>query len=183
MDARQEIVIDQPLPDGECWIRVVTNTDHITPSRTVHYQAFKGKAFAASDPGKSWAHELSGRVVSRAGSAAEIVADGERRVENARENLRRANKPVPSKISFVGVMCARATQLRAFPEGKVRTDVLFTPIIEPAFGEDPAHSDVVTYNTNEDADIDSVRNWLMKTVRVIETNDIAGKIESLTGRT
>jgi hypothetical protein len=161
---------DHPIPDQECWFRILTNTDHVTSSGTLHYQALKGTQFSQSH-GKPWAHELSGLVVSLMGGIPDIERRGESRIASIHNNLTAQGKKIPSKIHFIGVASAGATELRAIPSGLPQTDVVYTPI------NDPAHADVVTYQTT-DATLDPVRNWLLTVLRVTPSTNLALLVSS-----
>jgi hypothetical protein len=155
------------LADDACWFRSLTNADYITRDGTVHYQAIKGTAFRQSD-GRPWAHELSGRLGQLVDDA---VADGRAAVEATRTARANAGHPVPSKLKFVGIAAATASELRAATEVTYRLDVVYTPLLE-----DKAHSDFVTYGTLADEDLIPARYHLIRILRVIEPDDIRTRL-------
>jgi hypothetical protein len=157
-------IVDQPLPDGECWFRCLTNKDHVTSMGTVHYQALKGSQFSLSQ-GKNWTHELSGSVVSLMGSVPEIEAQTHALIADIHRKFVERGQKIPSKIQFVGVASATADELRATAPSLARTDVIYTPI------EHSAHADVVTYQTTDET-LDPVRHWLKTILRVTYATDL-----------
>jgi len=157
---------DRPLPDDACWFRFVTNSDHITRDQTLHYQALKGAQFSPSDPGKPRQHELSGAVVGKPDSADQIRARGEARLRSIRDGYAKRGQQTPSKIRFMGVACAAASKLRFELDGVV-TNTAYTP--EQA---NPAHSDIITFNSTTDASIDPVRHRLIKILRIVVPTNI-----------
>ena len=159
---------DGPVAGNECWFRVVTNEDHITRDRTLHYQALKGKQFCPS-LGKKWSHELSGRIVSLAGDKASIERQARSFIQDVR-NRYQANNPgkkVPDKFIFAGVACRRVADLRSPSLRRLTSDVVYTP--EPA---DCAHSDIVLYGAKQDADVNPIRDWLRGALRVITPSQL-----------
>ena len=169
MQASSGLVPDNPIPDCECWYRLLTNRDHVTRDKTVHYQALKRGAFQLPEQDRPWARELSGRLSSL---VADICAEAEVEVERIRRLFVERGQKVPSKICFAGVACSAGYELRTTIE-VVRTDVVYSPS-----STDDAHSDVITYQTVSDEDLDPVRNWLMKTLRVVKPQDIDVQISS-----
>lgn len=153
---------DQPVPDQECWFRVVTNKTHLKRSGGLHHSALKGSGAFSTSNNKPWNHELSGRLVSVAGSAAEIAQHADSFVSVIRTAIAQKGKPVPGNIAFAGVACATAIELRSAQLSRIRTDVVFTP--NP---DDSAHSDFVTFGTTDDQSLEPVRVWLQKVLRVI----------------
>lgn len=164
-------VPNEPVVDGECWFRVLTNTDYVTSDNTVHYQALKKSAFRESD-GKPWSHEMSGRLVALAGKVDDIVAHAESRAQQIRERLTAQGKPVPRKIGFVGVACATVREICDQSECLTPRNVVYTPL-----ADDSAHSDLVTFQTTSDEELDPVRNWLMAGLRVVRGTDVVRLIE------
>ena len=162
-------IVDQPLQDGECWFRCLTNKDHVTSAGTVHYQALKG-AFSTSAE-KTWAHELSGSVGSLMGGVSQIEIFARTRIAGIRKNFLERGQIIPSKIQFVGVASATAAELRATVPDRAKTDVIYTPL------EHPAHADVVTYQTTNDT-LDPVRYWLMTILRVTYATNLSLLISS-----
>lgn len=154
------LVADAPLPDGECWFRPIVNTGHITRDKTIHGSSFN---FSAADPGKPWAIELSGCVVSLHQDAAEIISRGETRAELAQRGFIARQQKVPSKIVFCGFACAKSERLRT-NLGTIMTDVFYTPMVS-----NTAHSDFVVVNGNDDTE---VRSWLVRRLRVLGPNDV-----------
>jgi hypothetical protein len=150
------------LPDEECWIRVLTNTDHRTKDGTVHQQAFKGKTAILACVGKAYSHEVSGRAASE---AVDIGAEAEAVIQRIRDKFADAGMALPSKIQFAGVACARAASLRR-ASSEFQSDTVFTP--KP---DDPAHSDFVTIGTT-DGDIDRIRACLIQRLKVVPAADL-----------
>jgi hypothetical protein len=169
MQVSPELVADAPIPGSECWYRRLTNRDHVTRDGTVHYQALKGKQFRRPE-NKPWTHELSGGLRSR---TPDICAEAEAEIERIRQNYVQQGRQCPSKICFMGVACATASELRAADLDPIVTDVVYSPL--PMNG---AHSNFITYETDSDEDLDPVRHWLMKTLRVIEPQDVEVQITS-----
>jgi hypothetical protein len=161
--------VDQPLPDGECWFRCLTNTDHVTSAGTVHNQALKG-AFSPSQ-GKKWAHELSGSVVSLMGGIPQIETHAHARIAEIRKKYIARGQTIPSKIQFAGVASATTGELRATVPDRALTDVIYTPL------EHPAHADVVTYQTTTET-LDPVRHWLTRILRVTSATNLSLLISS-----
>lgn len=157
------LVRDEAVPDPECWYRVLTNKDHVTRDNTIHFQALKTTAFSVTKQ-KAWTHELSGRLVRLAG---DIVTEAEDRLTRIRKAYVDRGQSVPSKIAFVGVGFATAQELRA-PDGcSVQREVVYTPLLE-----DSAHSDFVTFDTHTDSEVDPVRYWLIKVLRVVSPQNL-----------
>jgi hypothetical protein len=156
------------VPDDECWFRILTNTDHVTSSNTVHYQALKKAAFKPSVD-KPWSHEFSGRLASLAGCSDGIVESAEQRVAATRQRFSDNGKPVPSKIVFCGLAVAMAAELRDC--STVKTDVVYTPL-----DDDGAHSDFVTFYTTTDEEVEPARKLLMDTLRVIQPSEVATRL-------
>ena len=159
------LAIDKPLLDASCWYRFLTNTDHVTKDRTVHYQALKGAQFTSST-GKPWDHELSGAVVGAPDSAEQIRVSGEAKVEAARQKFVARGAKVPSKIQFAGIAHAEGIELRNTIEG-IRTDTAYTPLTD-----NRSHSDFVTFHSTSDFSLDPVRYWLIKTLQVISPSEV-----------
>jgi hypothetical protein len=164
------LVVEAPVPGGECWFRVITNEDHITKDRTLHYQALKGKQFWPSS-GKEWSHELSGRIVSLAGDLKTIEADARAFAQQIRDKYPATKKP--TKLTFVGVACRRVADLQSSSLDRLKTDVVYTPE-----GADCAHSDIVVYGAQEDASLDPIRYWLMATFRIISPSQLSLLVSS-----
>lgn len=163
--------VDQPLPDGECWFRCLTNKDHVTSAGTVHNQALKG-AFSPSH-GKKWAHELSGSVVSLMGGVPQIEANAHAHIAEIREKYIERGQTIPSKIQFAGVASATTEELRATVPNRARTDVIYTPL-----EHHPAHADVVTYQTTSETTLDPVRFWLVTILRVTSATKLSLLVSS-----
>ena len=163
---------DKPLHDDACWFRTLTNEDHLTRDGTLHYQALKGTQFGPADPGLPWDHELSGRALCLAGDLSEIEADGEARIEAIKSKYAASGKRLPSKIKFVAVASATAIEVR-HDFGVVKSDTAYTPN-----GSDDAHSDLVTFGTSSDADVDEVRFWLQTKLRITKANNLQILISS-----
>jgi hypothetical protein len=165
-------IVDQPLPDGECWFRCLTNMDHVTSAGTVHHAALKGKGAFSPSQGKKWAHELSGSVVSLMGGVSQIETNAHARIAEIRKKLMDEGKPVPRAIQFAGIASATAAELRATALDRARTDVVYTPL-----DHNPAHADVVTYQTTSDT-LDPVRDWLMTILRVTYATNLSLLVSS-----
>jgi hypothetical protein len=163
--------VDKPLHDEACWFRFLTNADHITSDKTLHYQALKGAQFSLATA-KPWQHELSGVVAEIVGSADQIRERGEARLKLIHANLAANGKRAPSKIRFVGVACAKASKLR-IRIGSIDADTAYTPESENA-----AHSDLVTFSSSTDESIEPIRHWLMKTLRIVLPSEIEGMVEN-----
>ena len=169
MQAPPGLIPDAPVPGCECWYRLLTNTDYVTREGTVHYQALKGKVFKAPQERKPWAHELSGQLAS----LADIRNEAEVAVQRIHEGYIQRGQTIPSKMLFTGVACALARELRTVIADIRPTDIVYSPL-----PTDRAHSNFVTYQTASDEDLDPVRHWLMKTLRVIKPQDIEVRIAS-----
>lgn len=163
---------DESVPDAACWFRVLTNADHVTSDGTLHYQALKKRAFSHASEAKGWAHELSGRLTCLAGDPTAIASEAATLIRHIHQRFIDRGDPVPSKIGFVGVACARAKEIRE-PNCEVGTDVVYTP--KP---QDQAHSDVVTFETEGDADLEPLRLMLKEVLRVVAADEIEGLVTS-----
>jgi hypothetical protein len=141
----------------------------VTSAGTVHYQALKG-AFSSSH-GKTWAHELSGSVVSLMGSVPEIEAQAHAHIASIHKKFAERGKIIPSKIQFVGVASATTDELRVTAPDRAVIDVIYTPC------EHPAHADVVTYQTTDET-LEPVRHWLKTILRVTSATDLSLLISS-----
>jgi hypothetical protein len=161
-----------PVSRDECWYTVLTNTDYVTTDGTLHYQAVKGKPFKAA-ANKSWTHELSGRLVSLAGDAAAIADDARNRLANVRQGYLDRGETIPSKMIVVGVACARVAEITTTPANVPRIEVIYTPQVQ-----DTAHSDIVTYKTVTNDDLDPVRFWLRQRLRIVRGPDFQNLIAS-----
>ena len=165
--------VDQPLPDGECWFRCLTNKDHVTSAGTVHHAALKGKGAFSPSQGKKWAHELSGSVVSLMGDVPQIETHAHARIAEIRKKLIDKRKPVPRAIQFAGVASATTDELRATAMDRARIDVIYTPL-----DHNPAHADVVTYQTTSETSLDPVRYWLVTILRVTSATELSLLVSS-----
>lgn len=164
--------VDQPLHDDACWFRTITNEDHVTKAGTLHYQALKGAQFGPADPRMPWDHELSGRTLCLAGDVAQIDADAASRIQTIKNNYAAKGLTAPSKIKFVGVASASAIEIRnSF--GTVKSDTAYTPNVA-----DIAHSDLVTFGTTSDSDVDQVRSWLQTKLRVTKAANLNALVSS-----
>jgi hypothetical protein len=157
--------------DDECWIRVFLERDR-TSSGRLHHSALKGRGAFTASVAKPWSHELSGRVVSVAGSEAEIVQHAEAFLDRVRQGFINAGKAVPSKIRLVGWICGPVKVLKEQFPNAVRSDVAFTPIA----GGDQAHADLVAIDADHDSKLDPIRAHLLKVLRVVETSEAASLI-------
>jgi hypothetical protein len=150
------------VPSDECWYTVLTNSRHITAEGSVHSQALKGKRISAAIQ-RTWAHEMSGRLVSLSGDIAAIEADARQRVSDAQLRYSASNNgKIASNIMFIGVACARAGGLRGIIKNQITSDVIYTPQ-QP---HDMGHSDVAFFNSTE-ADLEDIRDWLLPRLRGI----------------
>jgi hypothetical protein len=172
MSLAAALVPDNPVPDNECWYRILTNKKHVTSEGTVHYQALKGNAFSPSDPGKPWAHELSGRIVALAGNAQTIVAHGQKRVEETRQRLIIDGKKCPGFLEFVGVACRKTVDLRITASNRPKTDVIYTP-----GPDDSAHADVVTHGTKTNEEVQPVRDWLITLLHFVPAHNVKNLVD------
>ena len=160
-----------PVPDGECWFRVLLETNR-TASGALHHSALKGRGAFNPSPGKPWTHELSGRLVSLAGASDDIVAQAEAFAARSRQNFVDRGKPVPSKCRLAGWICARTTEIaRTFANG-VEAKVVYTP------NADIAHADVAAFNATADDGLEPLRAHLQKSVRVVTKADVAKLLEN-----
>jgi hypothetical protein len=143
--------------DGDTWLRVLTVRRHLRSDGTLHHNAFSGSAIKPPPPDKNrrWSHEISGRLVS-------LAEDVEKEGKAFCESLSRATGQTKE---FVGVAYARVEGLRAMVEC-ISTDVCYTPL-----GHDPAHSDVVFFNST-DSDLDRLRDWLQEVLRPVKSNQL-----------
>jgi len=144
----------------DCWIRNLTNADHVARDGTIHRQALKNRTISPS-VGKPWTHELSGRLRSL---ASDLVLNGEAAAERARENFRASGAQVPSKIRFIGWACASVGKIRAAP---VECEVIRDPTTD-----DPAHANFVIYNASSDDDLDAIRSWLIANLAVVGKDSV-----------
>ena len=173
MQAANNPVVGAPTSDQECWYTVLTNSGHVTADKTLHYQAVKGNRLREAI-NKAWSHELSGRLISLAGDAAAILHDARNRLANVHQGYIDRGQTIPSKIILTGVACATASEIRATPPNVPRIDVVYTPIMP----SDPAHSDIVTYQAATKDDLDLVRDWLIRTLRVIQGESFESLVDS-----
>jgi hypothetical protein len=155
------IVEGQPAPDQECWFRVLTNTDYRTTSGRVHHSAISKTQFARSRRPLLYDHEVSGRLVSLAGTADEIKAEGEARAAKARRAFIDRGQAVPSKIMFFGAGCATVVELRPDIDPRIKANVFYT-----RGPTDNAHADFVTHGS-VDADHKTVATTLANRLRYI----------------
>jgi hypothetical protein len=101
-----------------------------------------------------------------AGDASQIEADGKARIEAIKARYAANGKGLPSKIKFVAVASATAIEVR-HNFGVVHSDTAYTPD-----GGDNAHSDLITFGTSSDADVDVVRIWLQAKLRITKANNL-----------
>jgi hypothetical protein len=166
MSRPEQLAPQCPVPDAECWFRVLTNRDHVSPDGTVRLQALKGSAFSSCNL-PNYSHELSGRLVSLAG---DIVHAAQERVNAIRRKFIAAGKAVPSKIQFVGVGCATAAEMRSPMNPPAPADLIYTPDIH-----DTAHSDFVVEAPTPN-ELDTVRAELCGRLRLLRPEDITAQI-------
>jgi hypothetical protein len=153
--------VDNPLPDGACWFRIITNSKHITRDKTLHPQALKRGQFTPPSPPKAWSHELSGAARCFFSTAPELEQYCENFVRGIRDRLIASGKPVPSAVKFAGAICRDASDLR-FQVGNTRADTAHTP-----YDHDPAHADFVSFGTTDDLSLVPVELELRKRLRLI----------------
>ena len=164
------LVAGSPVPDDEVWFRVLVNRRHLTREGTLHANALKGSAFTRSSfPGA--AYELSGRLRSLAGTAAQLVTDGVTRAEGARQSFRDRGQPVPSDLEFCGIATAECRSLKFASIGTSRTAVIYTPISAPNPDEDIAHADLVIIGPPDDIVLADVRTRLRVILQVSRPQD------------
>lgn len=163
------LVAGEALPDREVWLRELTNRDFLKRDGTVHRQALKAPAIGSSE-GRDWSHELSGRARSAAG---DIEAHACVSVERARAGFESRGLPVPSKVTFVGVAYAAASQLRKSEDLKL--DAIYTP------NNDTAHSDFVIYN-GQDVQVEQVIEFLQKTLKTAPSGNLKPLYDEGTSR-
>jgi len=150
------MVVDDPLPNGECWFRLITETKHITGDQTVHGSALR---FHEADARKGWKSELSGCIASLHSGPDEITARGEALVSQRLQWFLDNNRKVQKGIRYCGVVCAKSEDLRGMVNG-LETDVVYTPRLE-----NQTHSDFIIRNTKE---YNGAIDWLTKTLKVIK---------------
>ncbi|WP_155626247.1 hypothetical protein [Burkholderia vietnamiensis] len=125
----QEERID-PVPGGESWYRHILTPSEVQKSPDfgvrINPKYFENKLTTPdSEKAVAWRHELSGRLLSRAGSIRQYAED----------SLKRVLSP---KKEFHGVICSSVEAIRAIePVGCY--DVVHTPR-----ARDKAHADLVS---------------------------------------
>src|ERR1035437_7214331 len=110
MSVPSSFAADDPVPDGNCWFRVLINKKYVTDDGTLAYHALQGPgAFSEPDDvNKTWTQELSGRIVSIAGTEADITAEATKRVANIRQRQKKPSK----HLVFAGVASGHTHELR-----------------------------------------------------------------------
>jgi hypothetical protein len=142
---------DEAFP-WDVWHRIVTSDDHWRKrDGTLHNRAFGGKAIAKPEVARPWSHELSGRLLS-------VVSNIE---ESSNEFCKKLNRP------FVGVMFESAEKLKDKIDGTFPCCTFYTP-----YPEDKTHSDFATFSTKTEEDLQSVRDWLQRTVRFVRPDKL-----------
>jgi hypothetical protein len=173
MSTPNQLVENQSVPDSECWSRVLTNIDHVTRNGTVHLSALRGQGVFCDTTIPGFTKELTGRLVSLLQTVPDdVIAEATARLDRVRQNFNKNGKTVPSKLTFVGVACATAAELRV-PVNTPVTDVVYTPMP----GVDTAHADVVANVANE-GELDNIRAWLTRQLRVIKSNELVPRLQS-----
>lgn len=160
---------DQEVPGDACWLRHLVRSDYINRDGTLNHQALKGAGAFSQAQGKSWAHELSGAIVSLAGAISDMQLAGQKLADDAQSRFAATHEgKTSSKIRFAGVMCATGRELKTVVE-EISTAVVYTPS-QPA---EPAHADFVTYGTTTEPSLNCVRDWLLFNVRIIRHDQLA----------
>jgi hypothetical protein len=134
----------EPADEADIWLRNITDKKHIRSDGKLRNNVFTGKAIAQGNEARSWAHELSGRLLSLTN---DFEAEGQQYCKNRGR-------------TFMGVMYASVQSLRAAVDG-IRTDVYYTPIESV----DQAHADFVTFGSTDES-LFRIRDWLQETVMV-----------------
>lgn len=154
--------------DDDCWLRNITNSDHVTRDGRLHRQALKSPALSRSRvPSQPWSHELSGRLKSR---AHDFLTDGEAAVQQIRDKLMASGRAVPSKIGFLGWACSSVQILKTAP-GKCS-------VVHEPTPDDPAHANFVLYNVLLDDDLETTRGWLQGHLQVVKKDDLSALDEA-----
>jgi hypothetical protein len=157
--------VDNPLPDGACWFRIVTNAKHITRDKTLHSQAFKSQ-FTPPDTPKAWSHELSGAARCFFATVQDAENYCEAFVQNIRNRYLAQGKTAPSFLQFAGLVCRDASSLR-FQLKNFETDTAYTPD-----GNDTAHADFVTFGTTDDQSLKPIEQELRERLRLVLPPDV-----------
>jgi hypothetical protein len=155
MNGDDDLIVDQPLPDAEVWLRELINRTH-APRGAIHFQALKGRAIGPPAAPRPWSNELSGRARSLAG---DIQEHAEAALQKAKDRSLEQLGAIPSYHQFMGVAFAKVGDLRAAPGRPAGLDAIFTP------NDDPAHADVVVYGELSDEELQEVRDWLQEQLR------------------
>jgi hypothetical protein len=126
--------------NDDTWLRPVTNTNHLRDgAKRVHHGEFKKWLGPPDDNNRPWKLELSGRLLSLVTS---ISADAYHKVAIQQANLLGQHKPIPSGLSYCGLLHSEVRNLRSLPD--LDCDVIFEPTEEPIL--DPAHANIVIYD-------------------------------------
>jgi hypothetical protein len=128
-----------PADDADTWFRAVTNSTHVRRGR-VHHAEFKKWLSPPDDPQSGWKLEISGQLLSLIRNIADRA---EKRVEEQKDKLKAAGKPVPSVLQFFGVLYAKAAKVRSLPQ--LKCDVIYDP--QP---NDIAHANIVVFDKGSD---------------------------------
>lgn len=155
MNGAADLVVDEPLPDAEVWLRELVNKTH-APQGAVHFQALKGRAIRPPAEPRPWSNELSGRARSLAGDVREHA---EAALQKAKDKSLQQLGKIPTYHQFMGVAFAKVGDLRAAPGRPAGLDAIFTP------NDDPAHADIVVYGDLSDEELQEVRDWLQEQLR------------------
>jgi hypothetical protein len=159
-------VVDDPLPDGACWFRVITNKGHITKDQTLNATALQRQFGAPDDPAKAWSHELSGVARCFFSTAKEARDYCEAFVQSIREKRQAEGKQVFSYLQFEGVAYCPADKLR-LRAGNARTDTAYTPD-----DRDQAHADFVTFGTTDAPSLKLIEAQLLNRIRVLRPAEL-----------
>jgi hypothetical protein len=159
------LVADSVVPDGECWFRIIVNSEYVNKGALV-LQALKGNAFAATAKA-GFSHELSGGLVSQVGDLGRLAIRAEAMLESVRRKWMATHGKVPSKFRYTGVGCAPVIELRPTVAGTIPSNVYFTPIPDV----DHAHADFVVRAANED-ELNVVRSDLIKRLKFVPAENV-----------
>jgi hypothetical protein len=142
----------EPAYAGDVWLRIATHKDYIKDGRVLH-GAFGGRAIGPPDAEKQrpWDRELSGRLRSLAGSAAQIATHAEQFCVD--QTLRGGGKKI-----FHGVMYSRVREIKKTYKETIQSNVHFTP--DPP--SDLAHADLTFsgWDINDKPQLEEFTLWL-----------------------
>lgn len=153
-----------PADPGDVWFRIATHKDHIRDGK-VHHGAFGGNAISVPkrEKNRPWDRELSGRLMSQAGSLDAIKSHAEHFCEE--QTLRGGGTK-----KFVGVIYSKVRSIRTSYKSGMSLDVNFTPIdLEPA---DHAHADLTFHgwNISSKPELEEFTIWLSDQLEALYTS-------------